>query len=165
MRHGARLETPRILVRPWRENDLEAFHRLNSDEQVMEFFPYRRDREESLAVMRDMNRRSRRDGFGWAAAEDKATGAVIGIVGLSRVAPGDGLPPGVETGWRFVPESWGKGLATEAAQAIVDHGFVDFGLDEIVAFAVEGNAASIAVMRRLGMEDDVRSAFDHPRVP
>jgi len=68
----------------------------------------------------------------------------------------------VEIGWRLAIESWGKGYATEAARASLDHGFGDLGLNEIVSFTVPDNSRSRRVMERIGMIHNSADDFDHP---
>ena len=106
----------------------------------------------------------RANGFGWALAEERATGVPIGFTGLARIRDDAVMGPGVEIGWRFVPEAWGQGLASEGARALLIHGFEDLGLDRIVAFAVAGNRASTAVMDRIGMKPRPDLNFDHPAI-
>ena len=73
--------------------------------------------------------------------------------------------PAVEIGWRLAREHWGKGYATEGAQAALAAGFGAFGLDEMVSFAARGNLRSRWVMERLGMSHDAVDDFHHPRLP
>lgn len=158
------LRTVRLILRNWLERDRELFHRINSDERVMEFFPFRRDRAQSDAVMDGMRDAIARDGYGWTAAEVAATGECIGFVGLNAAEIVPVVPAGtLEVGWRLAPEFWGKGYATEAARALLDHAFDRLGRDEVISFAVWNNHPSIAVMKRLGMQPDAE--FRHPHVP
>jgi RimJ/RimL family protein N-acetyltransferase len=60
---------------------------------------------------------------------------------------------------------WGRGYATEAARAALDHGFREIGLSDIVALTVPANQRSRRVMERLGLTYDSDDDFDHPRVP
>ena len=85
-------------------------------------------------------------GYGiWLICEEHETGPV-GTIGLR---PLEDL--GLEMFYSLVPGSWGKGYATEAARAVMAHALVDLGLPEVLAEVDEGNAASVAVVRRLGM--------------
>ncbi|MGH3198010.1 MAG: GNAT family N-acetyltransferase [Streptosporangiaceae bacterium] len=72
-----------------------------------------------------------------------------GLVGTAGLRPLEDL--GLEIFYSLAPGSWGQGYATEAARAVVEHALVDLGLPEVLAEVDEGNAASVAVVRRLGM--------------
>jgi len=160
------MRTERLVLRNWEDRDRELFHRINSDERVMEFFPFRRDRAAADAKMDELRAMIEEDGFGFAAAEIAATGECIGFVGITGTDHLDFLPATViEIGWRLAPEFWGKGYVTEAADAWLAHGFETLGLEEIVSFAVHDNHRSTAVMERLGMTADPTSDFDHPSIP
>jgi RimJ/RimL family protein N-acetyltransferase len=159
------IKTKRLVLRNWQERDRDLFHRINSDDRVMAFFDFRRDRATADAVMDKMREEISRDGYGWTAAELTATGDCIGFIGLHGVEiPGLAPAGACEIGWRLAPEFWGKGYAVEGASALLDFGFGKLGLQEIVSFAVWSNARSIAVMERLGMRRDPAADFDHPRV-
>lgn len=160
------IRTERLILRNWEERDRALFHRINSDERVMEFFPFRRDRAAADAKMDEFRGWIEADGHGFAAAEIATTGECIGFVGITATDHLDFLPATmVEVGWRLAPEFWGKGYVTEAADAWLAYGFETLGLDEIVSFAVHDNHRSTAVMKRLGMRADPASDFDHPAVP
>lgn len=160
------LETERLILRNWREEDRPFFHHINSDDTIMEFFPFRRNRDEADAVMDLIRDGITRNGFGFAAVTLKETGQPLGFVGLHKPAGLVNLPEGsIEIGWRLAPEFWGKGYVTEAARAWLAFGFDILDLDEIVSFAVVDNERSIAVMRRIGMRHDPAGDFDHPGVP
>ncbi|MFI0843482.1 GNAT family N-acetyltransferase [Mesorhizobium sp. IMUNJ 23232] len=157
-------KTNRLILRNWEERDRDLFHRINSDDTVMEFFPFRRDRAQSDAMMDRMRAEIDRDGFGWTAAEIAATGECIGFVGLHAAEIVPVVPAGsFEIGWRLAPEFWGKGYVTEGAAKLLDFAFDSLGLNEIVSFAVANNDRSTAVMKRLGMKRE--AYFDHPGVP
>ncbi|TIN30130.1 MAG: GNAT family N-acetyltransferase [Mesorhizobium sp.] len=160
------MRTERLILRNWEDRDRDLFHRINSDEQVMEFFPFRRDRSAADAKMDELRGAIDRDGYGFAAAEIFATGECIGFIGLLDPDHVPSLPAGtIEIGWRLAPEFWRKGYVTEAAEAWLGYGFKTLGLDEIVSFAVAANHRSTAVMERLGMTADPSGDFDHPSIP
>lgn len=168
MKRGAVIETERLILRHWQDNssDRDVFFRLNSDPVIMRFFPARRTRAESDAQFDKVVSLVETHGYGWAAACLENTGEVVGFAGVAPVdyftAP---FLPADEIGWRFVPEVWGQGFATEAAKALLDHARRDLKLQRVVAFAVRTNEKSIAVMRRIGMTERPDLAFDHPLVP
>jgi RimJ/RimL family protein N-acetyltransferase len=160
------IETGRLRIRDWEEADRDLFHRVNSDEAVMRFFPFRRSKAQADEFFDSLRARNAERGYGFSALELKRTGECIGFAGLhfDRVVPG--RPQGaVEIGWRLAPEHWGHGYVTEAARALLAFGFEDLDLDEIVSFAVASNEKSIAIMKRIGMEAQPAEDFDHPRVP
>jgi RimJ/RimL family protein N-acetyltransferase len=161
-------ETERLILRNWddSEGDRELFFEINSDDRVMEFFPFRRTRAETDAVFARMQEMIAKTGLGFYAAELKSTGELVGFIGLVRTDMEPHIPLGtVEIGWRLAARYWGKGLASEGAKAALAHGFETHGLDEIVSFAVYNNERSTAVMKRIGMRQDIPSSFIHPRVP
>jgi RimJ/RimL family protein N-acetyltransferase len=160
------IRTPRLILRNWQERDRELFFRINSDDRVMEFFPFRRDRAQADAVFDTLRSGVEGRGWGLAAAEIAQSGACIGFVGLCPVEFGSPFPAGsVEIGWRLATEFWGNGYVTEAAKEWLRFGFDRLGLGEIVSFAVWNNHRSTAVMERVGMHRDPALDFDHPNVP
>jgi len=159
------LETERLTIRRWTlsERDRRAFHKLNSHERVMRFYPWRWTRaqsDERLEALVEKNDSP----FFWSAACLRESGEPIGFTGLNHVNFEAGFTPAVEIGWRYCADHWRQGYATEAAKALLKKGFEENGLEEIVAFAVHDNVGSIAVMKRLGMKHMPNHDFDHPNV-
>lgn len=160
------LETERLIIRNWEERDRDLFYEINSDEEVMAFFAFRRTRELADAFLDALRTGIETDEIGFTAVEIRETGETIGFVGLHADNVVPGLPAGtVEIGWRLARRYWGKGYASEAARELLRFGFEDLGLGQIVSFAVRDNHRSIAVMRRIGMHPAPEHDFDHPRVP
>jgi RimJ/RimL family protein N-acetyltransferase len=104
-------------------------------------------------------------GWGLWAAEITATGAFAGFVGLNPATFEAPFTPAVEVGWRLARAYWDRGLATEAALVVLDYGFEQLGLDEIVSFTSTTNLRSQRVMEKLGMCHDPADDFDHPGLP
>lgn len=159
-----RIETNRLILRAWEDRDAAPFAAMNADPRVMEFFPATLTEVECRERIERAKQRLEEDGFGFLPVELKTTGEFVGWVGLGRVGFEADFTPAVEIGWRLPVTSWGKGYASEAAAAWRDYAFDELGLDEIVAFAVEGNDRSRAVMERIGMTQDVDGSFMHPEV-
>ena len=158
------LETDRLVLRDWRDSDLAPWAALNADPAVREHLGPPITTEQAAASIRSFQEVLDRLGYGFWAVEVRASGEFIGFTGLDDV---DDVMPftGVEAGWRLARSAWGHGYATEAARAVLDHGFTTVGLDEILAITATTNARSQAVMRRLGMTHDPAEDFDHPEVP
>lgn len=158
------LETERLLLRPWRDEDREPFAALNADPRVMEFMPAPLSRTESDALVDRIQRRFEQHGFGWWAVEVPGVAPFIGFVGLAVPRFEAPFTPCVEVGWRLAAEHWGQGYATEAGRASLAFAFDRAGLDEVVSFTATINRPSIRVMERLGMTRDASEDFDHPSV-
>ena len=159
------LETERLLLRRWKESDREPFAAINADPRVMEFFPGTLTREESDALIDNIESHFVNHGFGLFAAELKAEQKLIGFIGLHVAGFQAHFTPCVEIGWRIGKEYWGKGLATEGSQAVVRWAFDRLTLDSLVSFTVPENVASRRLMEKLGMTHDPADDFDHPKLP
>lgn len=159
------IRTPRLRLRDWRDEDLAPFAAMNADPTVMEFFPRPLDRAESDAAVGRIREHFARHGFGLWAVEVPVAAEFIGFVGLSVPRFEAHFTPCVEIGWRLAREHWGRGYANEAARAVLDFGFGEMGLDEVVSFTAAGNARSRAVMERIGMTRSPGDDFDHPALP
>jgi RimJ/RimL family protein N-acetyltransferase len=157
--------TERLVLRRWRESDLEPFREMNADQRVMEFMPKALDSEESDALVARIEKHFDERGFGLMAAELKESGEFIGFVGLSVPQFEAPFMPVVEIGWRLAAEYWGKGLATEAVRETLRFGFEKVGLESVVSFTVPRNLGSRRVMEKIGMIHDPNEDFDHPRLP
>ncbi|MGK6306121.1 GNAT family N-acetyltransferase [Variovorax sp. DT-64] len=159
------LQTRRLRLRAWRDEDLPRFAELNADSGVTEHLLGPLTRSQSDALVGRITEHFLREGFGFWAVEAPGVAGFIGMVGIgipSYTAP---FTPCVEAGWRLGRQYWGQGFATEAARAALAFGFETVDLPEIVALTVPGNARSRAVMARLGMVRTPSDDFDHPLVP
>ncbi|MGE8659944.1 MAG: GNAT family N-acetyltransferase [Achromobacter sp.] len=157
------IETPRLVLRQWLAADREPFAAMNTDARVTRYLLPMTARESDALADRLA---AGIDEYGWGfwAVEAPGVAPFIGFVGIKALAPALPFAPGVEIGWRLAAPYWGRGYASEAAQAALRVGFEQLGLPEIVAFTVPANTPSLAVMRRLGMRQD-NQRFEHPAVP
>lgn len=162
MSEGPKLETGRLVLRRWRDGDLDLLAALNSDREVMEHMVSTLSAEETSTMIKRIESHFDENGFGLWAVELVLTGEFVGFAGLSIPRFEAHFTPAVEVGWRLSSSHWGRGYATEAAAAAMEFGFNDVGLDEIVSFAVPANTRSTRVMERLGMTRDPADDFDHP---
>jgi RimJ/RimL family protein N-acetyltransferase len=154
------IETERLLLRNWREDDKEPFHRLCNTPAVMRWLGGVKPRHEYDEVVDRLAGWQRSYGHTFWAAERKEDGAFLGFCGL-KIANGTGSPVlgEVEVGWRLREDCWGRGYAREAAAASLDFAFDRLAVRRVVALTVEGNSASWGLMRRLGMRR--REDLDH----
>lgn len=158
------MRTERLLLRQWRDDDLEPFAELNADPEVMRYFPAPLTREQSDALAGRERERIARDGWGLWAVEVVDGPPFVGFVGLARPRFEAHFTPAVEIGWRLARGHWGNGYATEAARAVLAFGFDELRLAEIVSFTSVANVPSQRVMERLGMTRDAEGDFDHPNL-
>lgn len=162
------IETTRLILRSWHEEDLEPFAQLNADARVMEYFPSILSREESEKMAKNMQAKIEEWGYGLWAAVLKENHRFIGFIGLNNLDQTSfptHFSPTVEIGWRLAFEYWGKGYASEGAKAALQYGFEELNLSEIVAFTTIQNQRSKAVMERIGMHHDPKDDFNHPKLP
>ena len=159
--------TERLILRTWKEEDAAPYAALNADPRVREYFPSILTREQSDAEIGRIRAGYERDGFCMYAAELRATGELIGFIGLQTI--GYAIPsvaqPTVETGWRLAHAHWGKGLATEGARAALQYGLDTLKLPEIIAITLPGNVRSRRVMEKIGLKHFPELDFEHPRLP
>lgn len=159
------LRTPRLILRPWLDRDLDAFAELNADPQVMQHLPELLDREAGDAAAERIGAHFARYGFGLWAVEIPGIADFIGFVGLSVPRFTAPFTPCVEVAWRLASRYWGNGYATEGAHAALAFGFDEVRLDAIVSFTVPANVPSIRVMERIGMKRVIGGDFNHPNLP
>jgi RimJ/RimL family protein N-acetyltransferase len=165
------LRTERLILRGWRDADLEPFAAMNADPEVMRHFRAPLTREQSDGFARRIRDRLQVDGWGLWAVEVvggpvSVDGPVfVGFVGLARPNFEAHFTPAVEVGWRLSRRAWGFGYAPEAARAALDVAFGTLGLDEVVSMTTVGNAKSRRVMEKLGMRRDPADDFDNPTLP
>jgi RimJ/RimL family protein N-acetyltransferase len=161
------ITTERLILRPWKDEDVTPYAEMNADPRVREFFPSVLTREQSEAEVRRLQAIYDRDGFSLFAAELIATGEFVGFIGLLTMT--FAVPfiaqPAVEIGWRLSHKYRGKGLATEGARGAVQYAFETLKLQEIFAITVPANVRSRRVMEKIGMKHLPELGFDHPAVP
>ena len=156
------ISTERLCLRKWIDSDNEPFIKMNSDPEVMEYFPQSSTRAETLAMINRINLAFDKNDFGLWAVENKITKEFLGFTGFMIPQFESFFTPCVEIGWRFKKESWGQGFATEAAKACLDYGFNKLGFNKIVSFTSSLNLKSEKVMQRIGMR--YVADFYHPKI-
>jgi RimJ/RimL family protein N-acetyltransferase len=159
------IETERLRLRRWESADREPFAQINGDPRVMEFFARVLTRAESDRMLDGIQAHFRAHGFGLYALELRQEPGLIGFAGLAVPSFEAHFTPCVEIGWRIAAGYWGRGLATEAARAVLGQAFGGLGLDGLVSFTVPANVRSRRVMEKIGMTHDAGDDFDHPHLP
>jgi RimJ/RimL family protein N-acetyltransferase len=142
-----------MVIRPWRLDEADRLFDLLSRMEVVKWLgtvpkPMKHRDEAVARIERWSADLAGEPQFGRWAAVERSTGIPAGTVLLMPLPDGEGE---VEIGWHFHPDSWGKGLATESAGALLARAFAD-GLDEVWAVTDLDNHRSAAVCRRIGMQ-------------
>ena len=156
------MQTQRLILREWTDDDLEPFAALNADPNVMEFLPALLTREQSDEMAARIRTHFQERGFGLWAVEVRGGAKFIGFVGLTVPRFEAHFTPCVEVGWRLAAEHWGQGYAPEAARAALEYGFRELKLTEIVSITVPHNLKSRRVMEKIGLRHDPTGDFLHP---
>ncbi|HEX3456710.1 MAG TPA: GNAT family N-acetyltransferase [Candidatus Baltobacteraceae bacterium] len=143
------LETPRLILRRWRPDDVEEAAKIFAKPEVMDGnIPGGTwTAERTARIVERMRELDNEMGFGFYPIILRETGAIIGHCGLGPLEKSGEI----EVAYILDSPHWKKGYASEAARAVVQRGFQDAGLDRIVAVAFPHNERSFGVMRRIGM--------------
>jgi len=143
------IDTGRLLLRRFTTDDLEAFYQLGSRPEIIRYAQSAplASREQALEFMKAAPFHDYATyGYGRFACVWKATGGVIGFSGVKYVPEIEDT----ELGYRFLPEHWGRGLATEAGAASIEFARSTLGLKRLVAMVHPDNIASARVVTKLG---------------
>lgn len=148
------LETERLVLRRFTEDDVEDLVELDSDPDVMRFInggrPTSRHEIESDILPTFLDYYERFVGYGFWAAVEKSTGR---FVGWFHFRPAKGADTDeIELGYRLRKSAWGKGYATEGSRALIDKGFADLDVQRVVASTMVVNVASRRVMEKAGLK-------------
>jgi RimJ/RimL family protein N-acetyltransferase len=155
------LQTRRLMLRRWRPNDADGLAAIDADPEVTRYLnppmpPAARFSERCIEHWEQ-------HGFGFFAVESReepAPGLFIGFVGIGHPAYLPELAHRPELGWRLARDSWGRGLATEAAAAVCEEAFGRLGLAELISVIHPDNEASRRVATKVGMT--IEGTVHHP---
>lgn len=164
-----RLETKRLILREWRDEDRAPFAAIIGDPEVRRFFPTLGTRADADAGIDRAIARLAEHRMSFLPVVDKTNDAFLGMTGLAPIPDETraAIPshPEVEIGWQLDESCWGQGYAPEAAQAWLDYAWDVLNLPEVVAFTAVLNRPSQRVMEKLGMIRTPDDDFEHPGVP
>jgi RimJ/RimL family protein N-acetyltransferase len=142
------LETERLRLRLFRDADLDAYADMVADAQVMRFIGERKamTRADAWRHMAMMLGHHHLRGYGLWCAEDKASGEMVGRVGVWQP---EGWP-GLEAAWTLRRKHWGKGYASEAARGAIAYALDVLNASHVISLIDPANSASIRVAQRVG---------------
>ncbi|RRV06880.1 N-acetyltransferase [Pseudomonas sp. v388] len=152
------LPTPRLVIRHFQTADVPALAAVLGDAQVMRFSVRGVMDERAVGeFVHNCMACYHADGFGPMAVVELESAQLIGFCGLNAEMV-DGARE-VEIGYRLSPRFWGRGLATEAVEASLRHGFETLGLGSIIAIVQPQNVASVRVLHKVGFHDYIHSQY------
>ncbi|WP_299438308.1 GNAT family N-acetyltransferase [uncultured Aquimarina sp.] len=152
------IETERLILREMVMDDAQDMLRLHSNHQVQKYTGENiiTSLEEINNKIKEFQSRDKNRGFGRWVTILKKEKQFVGWAGLAYLPEFDE----VDLGYRFLPEYWGLGIATEASHAILTYGFESLKLKKIIAIAMKENKSSIKVMEKVGMEFDKFAPYE-----
>lgn len=160
MSRGTRIRTSRLALRSWRNGDVERFHTACNTPEVMRWLGGVQTRKQLRQDVTYFVTVEKREGFTFWVAERRRDKAFLGFVGLVRIEEDDCPFLGqVEIGWRLRQSVWRRGYGFEAASAVLEFAFAELGLERVVSRTAKRNAASVGLMRKLGMKRQRRMDY------
>lgn len=162
---GSMIETERLILRPWRDEDRDPFFEICRDPEVMAHLgpPARTRADTDPGVDRSMSLQAERGHCFWPI-ERKSDGVFLGFCGLKICTERCPVEGEIEIGWRLRRDAWGIGYAREAAEASLAWAWAHLDAPRIIAMTVMANTRSWRLMERLGMTRRPDLDFDHPRI-
>ena len=146
------IETQRLRLRELQQEDFDALCPFLQDINVMYAWEYAFSDEQVREFISNQQKRYRADGFGYYAAEEKASGKVVGCMGpLMEQIDGEKF---YGIGYILGRDAWGKGYATEAGEACIQYLFENYPAQKVIAEIRPENQASVRVAERLGMKKE-----------
>jgi RimJ/RimL family protein N-acetyltransferase len=144
------LTTARLRLEPMGDSHFDGLYALNREPAVMRYITGKPDTpEDTRAMIERVKLRWREFGFSWWCFVERETGQIIGAGCIQHLGRDAGNP--LEIGWRLRPEKWGRGYASEAANAMAAFAFDTLDADLLCAVCQPENHPSSRVMERLGM--------------
>ena len=142
------LRTERLVLRMFREDDLDEYAALAGDPEVTRYLGdgSTLGRADAWRQMAMILGHWQLRGYGMWAVEESATGRLAGRIGFFNP---EGWP-GFELGWTLAREFWGRGYATEGAGRALEYGFNEMGREHVISLIRPANLPSIRVAERLG---------------
>jgi len=148
--------TERLILRKLVREDLDDMFLLDSNPEVVKYVGIQplTKKEESAKMIENIINQYKKNGTGRLAVIEKSTNKFIGWSGIKLLTDEvNGFKNVYELGYRFLPEFWGKGYATESAKASLELGFNQMNADKIYAYADVENQTSNYILTKLGFEN------------
>lgn len=157
------IETDRLVLRGWRDEDAAPFHAMCRDPAVMEHLGPPMERADIDAAIARQQALLAEHGHCFWAVERREDRAFLGFCGIKPGAAATPIEGRIEIGWRLAAAYWGQGYAREAAEASLAWGWARPDMDSIWAITTTGNRRSWGLMQRIGMTRHPELDFIHPQ--
>lgn len=160
------IETDRLILRKIELSDAESLFEMDSNPEVLKYIgvPTTKSIEEVTKMILLIHDQYDKFNVGRWAVVDKNTNQFLGWSGLKFMTESiNGHSNFYELGYRFLPQFWGKGYATESAKAWLNYAFKEIKCDSVYAMTDTKHAASINVLEKIGFE--LMNEFDYPYPP
>ncbi len=155
------IQTERLILRAWRDEDGPEFVRATNTPAVMTYLGGVDDPARLMTSVARQQAIQAEHGHCFWIVERKADSALLGFCGL-KIGNVGSIDGEIEIGWRLREDAWGQGYAKEAAQASLAWGWANLEARRIVAITVPDNRSSWGLMQRLGMHRRPEMDFGHP---
>ena len=160
-----KIETPRLIIRPFQEKDADALYRIKTDPRVMEYCPdfldvdaKRKDMPDYIRTFRKLEEDGDFDTWRCYAIENKVTGEVMGTITFCK----QNMLHEYDMGWMMIGEYTGKGYASEAAEAFAEYFCRKHGVDYLTAVMDVDNPASRRTAEKSGFRlFEKRTVYDY----
>ncbi len=152
----------RLGFRNWQSTDLTFLNELNSNSEVMKYFPKTVSETENIKFIEGMQSMFKVKGYCYFVVEILQTREFMGFIGLALQDYEAAFTPAIDIGWRLLPQYWKKGLATEGAKRVLKFAEKDLKIDNIISVAPVINTGSIEVMLKIGMTHQYN--FNHSKL-
>ncbi|MDD3052017.1 MAG: GNAT family N-acetyltransferase [Candidatus Cloacimonetes bacterium] len=155
-------ETDRLGFRQWQDRDKLPFAKMNSNAEVMKYFPNTLTNKQSDEFVERIVNHFKNFGYGLWAVDKKNTKEFIGYIGFLTATFVSDFTPCIEIGWRLDNRFWNNGFATEGAKKCLLYGFNILKFKDIYSFTSILNKQSIKVMEKIGLRRIC--TFNHPKI-
>ena len=152
------LETNRLIVECFKTSDISDWAKTESDVNVRRFVDGKVLSFVEARTYVEMNiRQYKKIGYGRYAVRLKETGNLIGMCGFLKENYG------IDFGYRYSKNSWGKGFGFEAAKVVLNYGFSELGFEKLVGLTAEENSGSIRILEKLGFKLQEKFLFNNTK--
>ena len=152
------LQTNRLIIEYFNTSDISDWALIESDTEVRRFVDGKVLSFKEASEYVNINiKHYQKHGYGRYAVRLKENGKLIGMCGFLNE------PYGIDFGYRYSKESWGKGLGFEAAKTVLEYGYSELRLEKVLGLTAEQNLGSIRILEKLGFKFEEKFLFNNAK--